>query len=294
MKKKIGTFWNKINPYVFIAPYFIVFLLFALTPSVMSLVISVLDWDYTSPAKFIGLDNFRLIFNFNSLTGSLFWSSVKHTLLFVLIQSPILIIVPFLIAVLLNFNKRGVRFARAVVYFPAILPIATVAIIFFVLLDTNVGMINKILGEEIPWLTKQPWQWVSIFLLSSWWGLGGNMMLYIAGMQNIPKDIYEAAVIDGCNKWQSMIYITIPNLKDTFVYVVIMTILSSFNVMGQPMMLTAGEESTTVAMQYIYTVAFGGWKLGRASAMSLIMAVMMLAFSFMAFRLITKQAKANE
>lgn len=290
---KYGKQLKHVNPYLFILPYFILFTLFVLIPSIMSLVISVLDWDFTSPATFIGLDNFKLIFNFESLTGTLFWNSISHTLLFVLIQTPILILLPFIIAVLLNSKKKGVKIARAIVYFPAILPIATVAIIFFVLLDTNVGMVNKLFGLEIPWLTQQPWQWVSIFLLSTWWGLGGNMMLYIAGLQNISRELYEAAEIDGCNKFQAMLYITIPNLKDTFIYVVIMTILSCFNVMGQPMMLTAGEESTTVAMQYIYNVAFGGWKLGRASAMSLIVAAMMAVFSFFAYRIITRKEKTR-
>jgi len=290
--KRLETLYHKITPYLFILPYILFFLTFVLTPVIMSFVVSFLDWDYTSPATFVGFDNFKLIFNLESLTGSKFWEAVSHTLLFVAIQAPILIIIPFLIAVLLNSKYKGSRLTRTIVYFPAILPIATVAIIFFVLLDTNVGMINKLLGVEIPWLTKQPEQWISIFLLSTWWGLGGNMMLFTAGMQNVSKDIYEAAAIDGCNKWQSMIHITIPSLKDTFVYVIVMTILSCFNVMGQPMMLTAGEETTTVAMQYIYNIAFGGWRLGRASAMSLIVAGMMAIFSVLAFKVITRKTDA--
>ena len=125
--------------------------------------------------------------------------------------------------------------------------------------------------------------------MSTWWGIGGNMIYYTAGLQNISKELYEAAEVDGCNGFQRFLYITIPGLKDTFVYVVIMTILSTFNVMGQPMMLTPGEESTRVAIQYIYEVAFGGTKFGRAAAMSLIMTCIMAVFSIISFRLIIKK-----
>ena len=125
--------------------------------------------------------------------------------------------------------------------------------------------------------------------MSTWWGIGGNMIYYTAGLQNISKELYEAAEVDGCNGFQKFLHITIPGLKGTFLYVVIMTILSTFNVMGQPMMLTPGEESTQVAIQYIYSVAFGGNKFGRASAMSLIMTFIMAIFSIISFRLITKK-----
>ena len=250
----------------------------------MSIVLSFCEWDYTSDLEFVGFKNFELIFDLESLTGSEFWNSVGHTVLFVVIQMPILILIPFLISVLLNRKLKGFKFYRALIYLPAIFSISTVSIIFFVLLDSNMGIVNKMFGSDIPWLTDQPYQWISIFLLSTWWGIGGNMVLFTAGLQDIPKELYEAAEIDGCNKLQQVRYVTLPGLKNTFTYVMTMTILSCFNVMGQPMMLTPGEESTEVAIQYIYNTAFGGWKLGRASAMSIMMALIMFIFSLIALK----------
>lgn len=278
------TFDKKVSPYLFIAPYLIFFITFSLVPVIMSIVLSFVEWDYTGPLEFVGFKNFELIFDLESLTGSKFWSSVGHTILFVVVQMPILIIFPFFIAFLLNFKLKGFKIYRALIYLPAILSISTVSIIFVVLLDTNLGVINKILGDSIPWLTNQPYQWISIFLLSTWWGIGGNMVLFTSGLQDIPKELYEAASIDGCNSVEKLFHVTLPGLKNTFVYVITMTILSCFNVMGQPMMLTPGEESTEVAIQFIYNTAFGGWKLGRASAMSIIMALLMGVFSLITLK----------
>jgi len=292
-KYKKSKFYKKfekiISPYLFILPYMIFFITFTLTPVILSVILSFLEWDFSEPAKWVGLKNFELIFNKESLTHELFFNSLKHTFLFVGIQAPVLIIIPLLIALLLNSKLKGTKTQRVLIYFPAILSVTTVSAIFFVLLDTNIGVINIFAGKEIPWLTEQPYQWISIFIMSTWWGIGGNMIYYTAGLQNISKELYEAAEVDGCSRFQKFIHITIPGLKSTFIYVVIMTILSTFNVMGQPMMLTPGEESTQVAMQYIYSVAFGGQKFGRAAAMSLIMTVIMAVFSILSFRLIIKK-----
>lgn len=277
-------FEKHVSPYLFILPFLLFFALFALTPVVMSLVLSFMEWDYSSPAEWVGFKNYELLFDLESLTGSEFWKSVGHTLLFAVIEMPLLIVIPFLIAYLLNFKLKGFGVYRSLIYLPAILSISTVGIIFVVLLDTNLGVINKMFHTDIPWLTSQPYQWISIFLLSTWWGIGGNMVLFTAGLQGIPKDLYEAADMAGCNPFEKLRYVTIPGLKNTFVYVMTMTTLSCFNVMGQPMMLTPGDESTQVAIQYIYNTAFGGWKLGRASAMSVIMALLMGIFSFIALR----------
>lgn len=230
-------FEKNVSPYLFILPFFIFFVVFALTPVVMSLILSFMEWDYSSSATWVGLKNYQLIFDLDTLTGSEFWKSVAHTLLFAVIEMPLLIIIPFFIAFLLNHRLKGLGVCRSLIYLPAILSISTVGIIFVVLLDTNLGVINKIFHTDIPWLTKQPYQWISIFLLSTWWGIGGNMVLFTAGLQGISKDLYEAADMEGCSHIEKLRYVTLPGLKNTFVYVMTMTTLSCFNVMGQPMML---------------------------------------------------------
>lgn len=295
VNKMKGFYEKHISPYLFILPYMVFFILFSLIPVILTIVLSFTDCENDlSVMQFNDFKNFKLIFDSSSFTGEKFWNSMKNTLLFVGVQVPILIFVPFLVAYLLNFKLKGFKAARALIYLPGILSITTVGIIFIIFLDSNTGIFNLIFGKEIPWLTKQPYQWISIFLLSTWWGIGGNMVLFTAGLQNIPKDLYESADIDGANGIQKIIHITIPGLKNTFSYVIVMTILSCFNVMGQPMVLTPGNESTEVVIQNIYNTAFGSNMYGRASAMALILAAIMGVFSLLTLRFSLRSGGKND
>lgn len=283
---KVRGFYEKhISPYLFILPYLFFFVLFCLIPVILTIVLSFTDCENDlTVMQWNDFGNFKLILDATSYTGEKYWAAMKNTLLFVGVQVPLLILIPFIVAYLLNFKLKGFKSARALIYLPGILSITTVGIIFIIFLDSNTGIFNLIFGEEIPWLTKQPYQWISIFLLSTWWGIGGNMVLFTAGLQNIPKELYEAADIDGANAIQKVAHVTIPGLKNTFSYVIIMTILSCFNVMGQPMVLTPGEETTEVVILNIYNTAFGGNKYGRASAMALILAAIMGVFSLLSLK----------
>ena len=288
--KTRSVYEKYISPYLFILPYLFFFVLFCLVPVILTIVLSFTDCkDDLSVMQWNNFKNFKLIFDATSYTGERYWQSMKHTLLFVGIQVPILIIIPFIVAYLLNFKLKGFKAARALIYVPGILSITTVGIIFIIFLDSNTGIFNLIFGKEIPWLTQQPYQWISIFLLSTWWGIGGNMVLFTAGLQNIPKELYESAEIDGANAFQKVFHITLPGLRNTFSYVIIMTILSCFNVMGQPMVLTPGTESTEVVIQNIYNTAFGGGLYGRASAMALILAAVMGVFSILSLKVALKK-----
>ena len=293
---KKGWFEKYISPYLFILPYMIFFVTFCLIPVILTIVLSFTDCNEDiSSMKWNNFENYKLIFNSHSYTGERYWNAMKHTLLFVCIQVPLLIIIPFFIAYLLNFKLKGFGISRALIYFPGILSITTVGIIFIIFLDSNTGIFNLMFKKEIPWLTSQPYQWISIFLLSTWWGIGGNMILFTAGLQNISKELYEAAEIDGCGAFKKVIYITLPSLTNTFSYVIVMTILSCFNVMGQPMVLTPGSESTEVVIQNIYSTAFGANKYGRASTMALILAAIMGIFSLISLKFaLNSGGKKNE
>ena len=219
-----------------------------------------------------------------------FWQSVLHTLLFVAIETPLLIVLPFLVALLIHKCRRAGKFFMGAFYFPSILSVATVCIIWYFMFDTNAGILNNLFKSNIPWLTQQPYAWISLFILSSWWGIGGNMVLYLAGLSNVPKECLEAAALDGAGPWQSLVHITLPSMRYTMIYVLMMTTLSSFNVFGQPEILTAGgpDSSTTVAMMEIYNTAFGGSRFGRACAMSVLLALIMVAFTITSYKLQTK------
>ncbi len=283
--------------YLFVAPYLVFFIIFALVPLVLCIYLSFCQWDGASEIEWIGLQNYKLLFGVLG-TGQIakeFWKSVLNTLLFVAIQMPVLMVLPLLIALLINRCSRTGKFFMSAFYFPSILSVATVCIIWYFMFDTNAGILNNFFKTNIPWITKQPYAWISIFILSSWWGIGGNMVLYLAGLSNVSKECLEAAALDGAGVWASFIHITLPGLKNTLVYVLTMTTLSCFNVFGQPNILTAGgpDSSTTVAMMNIYNTAFGGSKFGRACAMSILMALIMVAFTISSYKLQTAKDKES-
>lgn len=283
-------------PIAFCGPYLLFFVAFVFVPFCLSIAMSLFRWDSTgSSYYFCGLDNYRLLFDFSNPDFEFawygqFWNYLKHTLLFVLIQTPIVIVIPLLLAILLNINLKGTTFYRAVIYFPCILSISTVGLIWKFILDGSdgLGILNKILGTNIAWTTTQPSAWVSIFILSTWWGLGGNTTLFLAGLQGISNDLYEACAIDGGNRFSKLIHVTIPGLVPTFTYILITSIISSFNVFGQPLMLTNGGpgDSTKVVVQFIFENASF---YGRACAMGTILAFIMLVFSILAFVIIKKR-----
>ena len=292
-----GKLTDNLTSYLFVAPYLVFFIIFALVPLVLGIYLSCYQWDGASEIEWIGLQNYKLLFGALG-TGQIakeFWKSVLNTLLFVAVQMPVLMILPLLIALLINRCSRTGKFFMSAFYFPSILSVATVCIIWYFMFDTNAGILNNFFKTNIPWITKQPYAWISIFILSSWWGIGGNMVLYLAGLSNVSKECLEAAALDGAGVWASFIHITLPGLKNTLVYVLTMTTLSCFNVFGQPNILTAGgpDSSTTVAMMNIYNTAFGGSKFGRACAMSILMALIMVAFTISSYKLQTAKDKES-
>ena len=292
-----GKLTDNLTSYLFVAPYLVFFIIFALVPLVLCIYLSFCQWDGASEIEWIGLQNYKLLFGALG-TGQIakeFWKSVLNTLLFVAVQMPVLMILPLLIALLINRCSGTGKFFMSAFYYPSILSVATVCIIWYYMFDTNAGILNNFFKTNIPWITKQPYAWISIFILSSWWGIGGNMVLYLAGLSNVSKECLEAAALDGAGVWASFIHITLPGLKNTLVYVLTMTTLSCFNVFGHPNILTAGgpDSSTTVAMMNIYNTAFGGSKFGRACAMSILMALIMVAFTISSYKLQTAKDKES-
>lgn len=285
-----GSKVRSVVPYLFVAPFMIMFIVFGLVPLVMSIVISFTKWDYSSPMEWNGLENYKLIFGVigSGSVASDFWNAVLHTLLFVVIETPLLIILPMFVAVLVSKCKAIRKLSMGFFYFPSILSITTVCILWNFLLDTNAGVINHYLQTEIPWITQMPYAWISIFLLSTWWGIGSNMILYVAGIANVPPDILEAAELDGAGEVRKFFSITLPCMRRTIFYTLIMTTIGSFNMLGQSQVLTAGGPNygTTTAMMVIYNTAFGGTNnFGRACAMAIVFGLLMSLFTFLSFKL---------
>lgn len=189
-----------------------------------------------------------------------------------------------MIASLMNVEPRGYKIFRAIFYLPNLFSIATLVLIWRWVLNTNVGALNLTLEQvgitRVPWLSEQPFAWAALVLMTVWWTIGGNMIIFTASLKEVPDNLYEAGDIDGASMWQKMRYITLPSIRYQLIYITIMTTIASFNVFGQPQLATEGgpDESTTVLMMYIRNIAFGGGRPnpGIATAMAIAMGIVII------------------
>lgn len=294
MVARVGKKFN-IGPYLFLVPYLFFFVLFMVVPILTGLFVSFHKWDFLSSPQFVGLRNYIRLFTPGTIDYTEFWSALLSTFKFVIFSVPFIVTLPLILAILLNRDMKLKNTFRCIFYAPAVLSVSSVALIWVWLLDTHAGLVNyyvfKWFGERISWLTSQPYAWISLVGMTVWWVIGGNFILFLAGLQDIPKCLYEAATVDGCNGWQKFKHITIPGLKKTLIYVLIMTTIAQFNVFGQPHMVTNGGPgtSTKVVLMYIRDVAFSSYRVGSATAMSLVLGIIMIVFSIIQFKVMNSK-----
>jgi multiple sugar transport system permease protein len=208
---------------------------------------------------------------------------------FTLYSVPLLVVIPLVIALILNQQIRGIQFFRAMYFAPYVLGVAVIGILWRFLLDPNVGLVNYYLGvlglEKVPWITALPWAWVSLVGVTVWWTLGFNAVIYLAGLQDIDPELYNAAKVDGANRWQRFVNVTMPGLRPVFVFVVTVTILASANMFGQSYIITKGApgEETTTAIMYLAETGLRQFNMGAAAAMSYMLALALLIVSVVNF-----------
>lgn len=222
---------------------------------------------------------------------ALFWSSLGNTIEFVLLSTPFIVGVGLLMALALNGSGRFFGAVRTMFFAPYVFSVAVLTLIFGFLLNPQRGLLAAFLGnfgiEPIPWLTDPDLAMPAIVLATLWWTVGFNMVLFLAGLQDIEPSLYEAADLDGANTWQQFLYITLPGLRRTLLLVVILQIIASFQIFGQVYIMTRGGPggSTRVLIQHIYESGFRDFELGYASAMSLFLFLVMFVVSFFQFRI---------
>ena len=285
-----GSRWT---PYLFLSPYLLLFLTFTLVPAIYGLWISLHEWDYLLPGKpFVGLDNYRALFDSASPVFDFFWQSMQATAIFTVFSVPLLVIAPLGIALLLNRSFKGRTFFRAVYFAPYVLGVAVIGVLWRFLLDPNLGAINAMLGaiglpNSIPWTTGLPWAWVSLVGVTVWWTLGFNAVIYLAGLQDISRELYDAAKVDGAGKWAEFRNVTLPGLRPVTLFVVINTILASSNMFGQAYLITQGApgQETRTAIMYIAEEGLRNYRMGGAAAMSYLLTLALLIISVITFRL---------
>jgi multiple sugar transport system permease protein len=284
------------TPYLLCSPYLLLLVTFVLGPGIFGIWISLHDWDFMLPQKpFIGLQNYKDLTDPNSVTFELFWKGMRATFVFVLASVPFLIVLPLLVALLLNRKFPGRAFFRAMIFAPFVLGIAVIGVLFNYLLDTQFGLMNYLLGlvgiGPVGWVQTQPWAWIALVGMTVWWTLGFNTVIYLAGLGNIPNDQYEAAELDGAGSWGKFRFVTVPGLRSVLIFVVTTTILASANMFGQAYLVTKGGpgDSTRTAIMVMTEVGLRQFKMGAASAMSYVLALCLAVISIINFMLMREK-----
>jgi multiple sugar transport system permease protein len=282
-----------VTPYLYLLPYFALFLTFTLVPAGYGLWISLHEWDYLLPGKpFVGLANYQALFDSASPQFDFFWQSMQATAIFTVFSVPLLVTVPLTIALLLNRSFKGRTFFRAVYFAPYVLGVAVIGVLWRFLLDPNLGAVNGLLGaiglpDDTAWTTGLPWAWISLVGVTVWWTLGFNAVIYLAGLQDIPRELYDAAKVDGAGRWAEFRHVTLPGLRPVLLFVVINTILASSNMFGQAYLITQGAPGveTRTAIMFIAEEGLRSFRMGSASAMSYLLTLGLLLVSMITFRL---------
>lgn len=294
VKSPKGFRMDKLVPYLFISPHLVIFTIFFAIPAIVGIYISFTKWNLYSIPQFVGLKNyFEILINRDSTFYFQLHNGLFNTLKYVIFSVPFFIVMPLLLAVAINTKTYGSKIFQSLFYMPTLLSISTVILTWVFMFHRSLGPINNILGIKTNWFGQQPFTWVAIVIISVWWGLGGNMVIYLAALNGIDKALYEAADIDGANAIHKFFNVTLPGLKNQLAYTLVITTIAQFNIYGQPLMFSKGgpNNSTRVLMMYIRELAFGSGDsiAGLASAMAVILGMCIMAVSVVQYKLMSNK-----
>ncbi|MBU6350746.1 MAG: sugar ABC transporter permease [Chloroflexi bacterium] len=276
---------NQLLGMLFISPWLLGFLLFALFPLVASLYYSMTNYDFIRQPQFIGVTNYTRLFTVDPD----FWTVMYNTLYYVGFGVPLGIAVAFLIANLLNSNIQGRTFFRSVIYIPSIVPAVCTAMVWLFILNVQYGVINGVLKTlgvpTIPFLSSPELAKPSLILIYVW-AQGTAVVIFLAALQDVPRSLYDAALVDGANAWARFWNVTVPMCTPVLLFNFIMGIISAFQDFTLPFVLTGGGpmKSTEFYVVSLYRNAFVQFSIGKASAMAWILFLIILLFSVLLFR----------
>lgn len=271
--------------YLFIAPSLIGFIIFIAIPLVYSIVLSFHEWNVFTPAVPVGFDNYERL-----LTDRRLLTSFRNTGVFVVIVVTFDVIIALTLAVALQHKMPIVLryFFRTAFILPVVTSVSAISIVLSFMLNTNLGVVNYYLGEigidKIPWLNSSSWALISIAIATVWKTFGFDLLLFTAGIQNIPTQLYEAAEIDGANSWQKFRSITLPQLSPTIFFVVVVSIISHFQVFDQANIMTSGgpgDASTTIVM--VIWENLSSLRLGYGSTIATVLFIFIMGFTVFQF-----------
>ena len=274
------------HAWLFLAPALVLMAAFAFWPVLFGTWLAFTDYSLFKPTRFVGLDNFRYIFN-----NEMFVTGLKNSILFLLIV-PCIQIGALGLAVLVNNQLPGIRYFRAALYVPVVTTVSVVGIMWSFMFHEQ-GPLNAILNIRVGWLTDDTLALFAVMFVTVWRGLGWYMVMYLAALQAVPRDLYEAATLDGANRWQQFTRITVPMLKPTIVLCTILSVLAALKAYQEVDVLTQGGplNSTFTALYYAYDQGLKHLKLPRALAASLVVSAICIAIALLSLRWLKGERK---
>jgi multiple sugar transport system permease protein len=286
LRRRRSLLWREhIDGYIFIAPWILGFVIFIAGPMIASFLLSFTRWEIVTPAQWVGLSQYRSLFG-----DDRFYLSLYNTAYYVFIGVPLHLGLALLAALAMNMNLHGIRFYRTVYFIPSITPVVASSLLWLWIFNPEFGLANAVLNAvglpSLYWL-QDPRLAKLAFILMSFWTIGGQMVILLAGLKGIPSVLYEAAEIDGAGRWSSFVHITLPMLSPAIFFNLILAIIGAFQVFTQSYIITQGgpENATLFYVLYLYRMAFENFRMGYASAMAWVLFVIIVAFTYVQFKL---------
>ncbi|MFY1669426.1 carbohydrate ABC transporter permease [Plantactinospora sp. WMMB334] len=298
---RLGRWDIKYSPYLYVAPFFFLFGAFGLFPVLYTVYVSFFEYDLLSDTKeFVGLENYRVV-----LDDAQFWNAVYNTVGMFVVSTVPQLVVALMIANLLNRQMRGRTLFRMGILIPNITSVAAVGIIFGLIFADRYGLVNWLLGtvgvDPIAWRDSRFASWFAVAFMVDWRWTGYNALIYLGAMQAIPKDLYESAALDGASAWRQFWKITVPLIRPTILFTIIISTIGGLQLFTEPLMYGYGlirggaaNEFQTLAM-YIYERTFtGNFEYGSGAAMSWLLFLMIIVFAVINFALVRRSVKGEQ
>lgn len=281
-------------PYLFLLPAAVVLGVFLVWPLLLAFALSFTQYNALTPPEWLGLANYQRL-----VGDALFWKSLAVSFLYLLGVVPALIVLPLFLAVLVNRSLPGISFFRAAYYLPVVVSMVVAGLMWKWIFAEN-GVLNYLAQLALPWLMSEPVAWLSrpetalaaVMAVTVWKGLGYYMMIYLAGLQTIPQELYESAAVEGATAWQQTMRITVPLMMPSIAFVAIVSSISALKVFTEIYVMTKGGPlaSTTTTVYYLYEQAFENLNMGYANAVGMVLFVIILVFSILNLRFFEKGA----
>ncbi|MCH7612780.1 MAG: sugar ABC transporter permease [Candidatus Marinimicrobia bacterium] len=276
--------------HMLVAPYYIFFAMFLAYPLIFSFVLVFHRWSIVGPLEWVGLSN---IFELGG--DPLFWKSIGNTLIFLIIHVPLQVGFALVLAAILNSKIPAQGVFRAAFFLPVVVSGVAVTILWKQMFSTNLGILNQVLYEfgidPVPWVTDPSWAMPSIAMMATWKNIGLYVVLFLAGLQGIPKHLYDAADIDGASTVQKFFHITIPAINPVFMVVLILSTLGGFSLFIEPYVITGGGpmNSTLSGVLYIYRQAFSFFRMGYAATIGFALAIIVMGVIIIQRRFVERE-----